>query len=112
MREAGIGEMRLTAGSSTALYWTVAQMVAHHTSGGCNLLAGDLLGTGTISGEADGSEGSLLELTEGGKRPIELPGGETRTFLQDGDTLRISAEARRPGFATIGFGDCVGEIIG
>jgi fumarylacetoacetase len=112
MREAGIAEVRLSGGGADALYWTVAQMVAHHTSGGCNLLAGDLFGTGTISGEADGAEGSLLELTQGGKRPVTLPTGEMRTFLQDGDRLRISAEARRPGFATIGFGDCHGEIIG
>ncbi|MGL6043889.1 MAG: fumarylacetoacetase, partial [Sandaracinobacteroides sp.] len=112
MRDAGLPEARLSGGSSNALYWTVAQMVAHHTSGGCNLMAGDLFGTGTISGETDGSEGSLLELTEGGRKPVTLPGGETRTFLQDGDSLRISAEARRSGYATIGFGDCSGQIIG
>jgi fumarylacetoacetase len=112
MREAGLPEVRLSGGSSDTLYWTVAQMVAHHSSGGCNLLAGDLFGTGTISGEADGTEGSLLELTQGGKRPIVLPGGEVRTFLQDGDRLRISAQASRQGFVTIGFGDCSGEIQG
>jgi fumarylacetoacetase len=87
-------------------------MVAHHTVGGCPLLAGDLFGTGTVSGETAGSEGSLLEMTHGGKQPIALPGGETRTFLQDGDCLRISARAVRAGFATIGFGDCSGEVIG
>lgn len=112
MREQGIPEMRLSGGSSNALYWTVAQMVVHHTVGGCNLRSGDLFGTGTISGEADGTEGSLLELTSGGKHPITLPGGETRTFLQAGDRLRISAEARRDGFASIGFGDCTGEVTG
>ncbi len=112
MREAGLPETRLSGGSADALYWTVAQMVAHHTVGGCNLGAGDLFGTGTISGEADGTEGSLLELTHGGKQPIALPSGETRTFLQAGDRLRISAEARRDGFATIGFGDCSGEVLG
>lgn len=111
MRDADLPEQRLSGGSSSALYWTVQQMVAHHTVGGCNLNAGDLFGTGTISGEADGEEGSLLELTSGGKNPIALPAGETRTFLQAGDRLRISAEARRAGFATIGFGDCIGEII-
>jgi fumarylacetoacetase len=111
MRDAGIREVRLSGGSADALYWTVAQMVAHHTVGGCNLRPGDLFGTGTISGAADGTEGSLLELTGGGKRPLALPTGETRTFLQAGDRLRISAEARRAGFAGIGFGDCRGEIL-
>lgn len=112
MREAGMAEVRLSGGSSNALYWTVAQMVAHHTVGGCNLRPGDLFGTGTISGEADGTEGSLLELTEGGKRAISLPTGEERRFLQDGDRLWISAQAEAPGFASIGFGECVGEILG
>ena len=112
MRDAGLPEVRLTAGNSQALYWTVQQMVAHHTVGGCNLMAGDLFGTGTISGEADGSEGSLLELTQGGKAPVTLPSGETRSFLQDGDRLRISAVARADGYASIGFGPCVGEVLG
>jgi fumarylacetoacetase len=112
MRETGIDEMRLTAGTAGALYWTVQQMVAHHTVGGCPLMAGDLFGTGTVSGDTPGSEGSLLEMTHGGKQPITLPSGETRTFLQDGDRLRISARAVRDGFAPIGFGDCSGEIIG
>jgi fumarylacetoacetase len=112
MREAGMPEQRLSGGSATSLYWTVGQMLAHHTVGGCNLRAGDLFGTGTISGEDAGTEGSLLELTEGGKRPVALPTGETRTFLQAGDRLRISAQAAAPGFATIGFGDCVGEVLG
>lgn len=112
MREAGMAEVRLSGGSSNALYWTIAQMVAHHTVGGCNLRPGDLFGTGTISGEAAGTEGSLLELTEGGKSAIRLPTGEERRFLEDGDRLRISAQAEAPGFATIGFGDCVGEILG
>lgn len=112
MRDAGLPEVQLTAGNSQALYWTVQQMVAHHTVGGCNLMAGDLFGTGTISGEADGSEGSLLELTQGGKAPVTLPSGETRSFLQDGDRLRISAVARADGYASIGFGPCVGEVLG
>ncbi|WP_199553535.1 fumarylacetoacetase [Sandaracinobacteroides hominis] len=111
MRDADLPEHRLSGGSSQALYWTVQQMLAHHTVGGCNLQAGDLFGTGTISGAEVGEEGSLLELTSGGKTPLVLPNGETRTFLQAGDRLRISAEARRAGFATIGFGDCIGEVI-
>jgi fumarylacetoacetase len=112
MRAAGLPEVRLSAGTAGALYWTVQQMVAHHTVGGCPLMAGDLFGTGTVSGDTAGSEGSLLEMTHGGKQPISLPGGETRTFLQDGDRLRISARAVRDGYAAIGFGDCSGEIIG
>jgi fumarylacetoacetase len=75
-------------------------------------MAGDLFGTGTVSGDTPGSEGSLLEMTHGGRQPITLPTGETRTFLQDGDRLRISARAVRDGFAAIGFGDCSGEIVG
>jgi fumarylacetoacetase len=87
-------------------------MVAHHTVGGCNLRPGDLIGTGTISGPEGDSAGSLIELTEGGKAPLALPSGETRTFLEAGDRLRISAHAHRPGFASIGFGGCTGEVIG
>src|SRR5690606_21459338 len=79
--------VRLSRGSFRDAYWTVAQMVAHHASNGCNLRPGDLLGTGTLSGTTPESAGSLLELTQGGKRPLELPGGETRTFIADGDTL-------------------------
>lgn len=112
MREAGNAEVAISRSDSAALYWTVAQMVAHHTSGGCNLRAGDLFGTGTISGSDRGSEGSLLEMTDGGKIPLTLPNGESRTFLQDGDRLRISARGVRDGFASIGFGDCSGEVRG
>jgi fumarylacetoacetase len=112
MRDAGLPEVRLSAGTAGALYWTVQQMVAHHTVGGCPLMAGDLFGTGTVSGDTAGSEGSLLEMTHGGKQPLSLPSGETRTFLADGDRLRISARAVRDGFVPIGFGDCSGEIIG
>jgi fumarylacetoacetase len=75
-------------------------------------MPGDLLGTGTISGADPASGGSLLELTEGGKHPVPLPGGETRTFLEAGDILTIAARAERPGFRSIGFGSCSGEIIG
>ncbi|MFN3370082.1 MAG: fumarylacetoacetase [Sphingomonadaceae bacterium] len=112
MREAGTAELQLSASDSSNLYWTVQQMVAHHTSGGCNLRPGDLLGTGTISGAAPGSEGSLLELTRGGAEPIRLPTGEQRSFLEAGDRLRIEARASRAGFASIGFGPCTGEVVG
>ena len=94
----------------TAMYWTPAQLIAHHSVNGCNLSPGDLLGTGTLSGAADGSKGSLLELTDGGKEPIRLPEGESRTFLEDGDEVVITAFAQAPGFARIGFGDCRARI--
>jgi len=112
MRAAGLAPYRLSHGTTRDLWWTPAQLLAHHASNGCNLMPGDLLGTGTISGEASGSGGSLLELTEGGTRPIELPGGETRRFLEDGDRLILTARAGREGFASIGFGGCEGRIIG
>lgn len=112
MRKAGEPAAQISASGAGNLYWTVAQMVAHHASGGCALHPGDLFGTGTISGSTPGSEGSLLELTHGGKQPLSLPNGEVRTFLEDGDRLRISATASRPGFQSIGFGSCRGEIIG
>jgi len=102
----------IAATNADALYWTVAQMVAHHSCGGCNLRAGDLFGTGTISGADPQAAGSLIELTMGGKQPLTLANGETRTFLQPGDRLRIAARASRPGAASIGFGDCSGEILG
>lgn len=92
------------------MYWTVAQLVTHHTSNGCNLEPGDLLGSGTLSGPGAGSEGSLLELSGGGTEPIALPNGETRMFLEDGDEIRLRARAQRPGAATIGFGECVSVI--
>jgi len=110
MRAGGMAAHRLSRASSTALYWTVAQMVTHHTSNGCNLRPGDLLGTGTISEPVDTGFGSLLEITEGGRRPITLPSGETRSFLEDGDEISFSARASAPGFATIGFGDCRGRV--
>ncbi len=111
MRDAGLPEARLAQANSADLWWTVQQMVAHHSAGGCNLRPGDLFGTGTISGEADGTEGSLLELTQAGRKPITLANGEQRRFLAAGDVVRIAAVAAAPGFASIGFGECSGEII-
>ena len=93
-----------------AAWWTVAQLLTHHTIGGCNLQPGDLLGTGTLSGPQPGQAGSLLELTQGGKTPITLPTGETRTFLQDGDTLVLRAWGERPGARRIGLGECLGTV--
>jgi len=102
---------KLSAGSTRHLYWTLAQLVAHHTSGGCNLMPGDLFGSGTISGPDSGTFGSLLEITEGGRHAIELASNETRRFLEDGDEVIFRAEARRDGFVPIGFGECRGKVI-
>ena len=106
MRQSGLAPHRLSRGPAANLYWTFAQMVAHHACGGCNLNPGDLLGTGTISGPAPGSYGSLLEITQGGKTPIVLPNGEQRTFLEDGDEVLLRGSAQTPGRISIGFGEC------
>ena len=110
LQSQGLPAHRLSAGSARHLYWTVAQLVAHHTSGGCNLRAGDLFGTGTISTPGEDGLGSLLEISAGGRRPVALTSGETRRFLEDGDTVIMRAHCRREGFATIGFGECRGTI--
>jgi fumarylacetoacetase len=112
MREAGLPPERLSKGAMTAMYWTAAQLVAHHTVNGCNLQPGDLLGTGTLSGEARETFGSMLELSEGGKNPLTLSNGETRSFLEDGDEVIMTAHAVREGYRTIGFGECRGRIAG
>lgn len=106
MRATGAAPHRLSHGTMSAMYWTIAQLVTHHASNGCNLTPGDLLGTGTLSGAEDESKGSLLELSAGGKQPITLPNGETRTFLMDGDEILITAFAEAPGAVRIGFGEC------
>jgi fumarylacetoacetase len=111
MREKDLPPHRVAVSNARYMYWTVAQLVAHHTSGGCNLGAGDLLGSGTISGPTPGSVGSLLETTEGGRKPLELPSGESRRFLEDGDEVILRAHARRDGFVPIGFGECRGIIL-
>lgn len=112
MRAAGCVPQRLSAGPATNLYWTLAQLVAHHTSNGCNLLPGDLLGTGTISGATSGSFGSLMEISYGGREPVLLPDGEQRTWLEDGDELVLQARAERDGWRSIGFGECTGQVWG
>jgi fumarylacetoacetase len=110
MREQGIEPAMLGRCNARELYWTFAQMVAHHTSNGCNLRPGDLLGSGTVSGEDPGSLGCLLEITRRGREPLELPNGETRTFLADGDEVILRASCERPGFRRIGFGECRGVV--
>ena len=89
----------------------MAQLVAHHTINGCNLRAGDLLGTGTQSGPAAGEAGSLLELSSGGKQPIRVGSTEERVFLQDGDTVMFRAWCEKPGAARIGFGEVRGQVL-
>jgi len=92
------------------MYYSAAQQLAHHTTSGCPMRVGDLLGSGTISGPAKDNRGSLLELSWGGKEPLTLKGGQTRTFVEDGDTLTLSGAARGQGFR-IGFGDCTGQLL-
>ena len=111
MRARGEAAVALSHSNFKQAYWTLAQLLAHHTSNGCNLQPGDLLGTGTQSGPEVGQGGSLLELSMGGKQPIALPGGEQRAFLQDGDALVLRACCRQPGAARIGFGDCAGTVL-
>ena len=111
MRDAGQGAQRLSQSNYRDAYWTVAQMITHHTVNGCNLQPGDLLGSGTQSGAAPEQAGSLLELSAGGKKALTLPNGETRTFLEDGDTVTLRAHCMRSGYRSIGFGECQGQVL-
>lgn len=113
MREAGMAPHRLTKSRiAEAAYWTAAQLVAHHTVNGCNLQPGDLLGSGTLSGPTPDAAGSLIEQTQGGKQAIELPNGEKRTFLEDGDTLILRGWCERDGAVRIGLGEARGTVRG
>jgi fumarylacetoacetase len=111
MRREGLAPHRVTRASGMDLYWTPAQMVAHHTSNGCDLRAGDLLGTGTVSSPSPDGYGSLLELTSGGRDPVVLESGETRTFLEDGDEITFTGWCERAGFARISFGEARGRVV-
>ena len=112
MRAEGIAPHILSRGSAdSAMYWSAAQIVAHHSSNGCNLQPGDLIGTGTLSTASDGGLGSLLEISRGGKEPVELPSGETRNFLEDGDEITLRAWCEADGEARIGLGECVGRVV-
>jgi fumarylacetoacetase len=110
MRERGLPATRLSRGRFRDLYWTLGQMVAHHTSNGCNLQPGDLIASGTVSGPEKEARGSLLELAWRGTEPIELPSGETRKFLADGDEVILRGDCQREGFRRIGFGECRGVV--
>ncbi|MBD2432022.1 MULTISPECIES: fumarylacetoacetase [Fischerella] len=111
MRAAGMEPFRLSCGSFKQMYWTVAQMLTHHTSNGCNLLTGDLLGSGTVSGAEKGTYGCLLEITERGTQPVKLPTGEVRSFLCDGDEVILRGYCEKEGYSRIGFGDCRGVVL-
>ena len=111
MREQGLPPQRLMSSDFRDAYWSLAQMLAHHASNGCNLQPGDLLGSGTQSGPEPGQGGSLLELTAGGKQALTLKHGETRVFLQDGDRVWLHGRCERAGAVGLGFGPCVGEVL-
>jgi len=110
MRDAGLQPVRVSRGSFTSMYWTVAQLVTHHASSGCNLRPGDLLASGTVSGATPGSRGCLLERTWRGTEPLQLPSGEERRFLEDGDEVTMRGWCERDGARRIGFGEAVGRV--
>jgi fumarylacetoacetase len=111
MRAHGLQPQRIALSNFNESFWSVSQMITHHTVNGCNLTAGDLLGSGTISGTSADSVGALLEATEGGKHPIKLANGEKRTFLEDGDTIILRAWCENDGAVRIGFGEALGTVL-
>ncbi len=112
MRAKGVAPTILSRGTAAAaMYWSAAQIVTQHSANGCNLQPGDLIGTGTLSTDSPGGLGSLLEISKGGKQPLELPGGETRSFLEDGDEVTLRAWCEGDGAVRIGLGDCVGRVV-
>ena len=111
MRAAKMPPVRLSRGNFASCYWTPAQMIAHHSSSGCNLQPGDLLGSGTISGPTPDSLGAMIELTQGGKNPVRLPTGEMRAFVDDGDDVIERGRCVRQGFAAIGFGEAQTRVL-
>jgi fumarylacetoacetase len=111
MRAGGHSPMLLSRVPFSEMYWTVAQMLTHHASNGCNLRPGDLIASGTVSGPSDDARGSMLELTWRGKNPVRLPTGEERRFLEDGDEVVMRGFCEAPGHARIGFGECRGTIL-
>lgn len=111
MREQGVDPIRLSRGPASSMYWTVAQIITHHSSNGCNLHPGDLLGTGTLSAATPDGYGSLLEISRSGSEPVRLPNGEARSFLEDGDELVLTARAEADGYVRIGFGECRAVVM-
>lgn len=112
MKRAGREPLCLSHGNFRDLYWTMAQMLTHHASSGCNLQPGDLMGSGTASGGGKESRGCLLELTKRGTEPIQLPTGEERRFIEDGDEIILRGYCEREGYARIGLGECAGKVSG
>jgi len=111
LREAAQAAAVICRTSYRHAYWTVAQMLTHHTVNGCNLQPGDLFGSGTLSGPTLDQAGALIELTQGGKNPVQLPNGEQRVYLEDGDAVVLRGWCEKPGAARIGFGECVGTVL-
>ena len=111
MRDANVEPVMLSRGKFSEMYWTVAQLLAHHSSNGCNLRPGDLLGSGTVSGAAKESRGCLLERAWRGTEPVALPTGEIRSFLQDGDDVILRGYCEGGGARRIGFGECRGRVL-
>ncbi|MGD9590244.1 MAG: fumarylacetoacetase [Pyrinomonadaceae bacterium] len=111
MRNENIEPHRLSRSNTKDLYWTIGQMLTHHASNGCNLQTGDLMATGTVSGKEKSERGCMLELTWRGTEPIELPSGETRRFLEDGDEVIMKGFCEREGFRRIGLGECRGRVL-
>ena len=111
MQRDGLAPQLLSQSNFEDAYWTLSQLVTHHTVNGCNLRAGDVLGTGTLSGPQALQGGSLLELSMGGQHDITLDNGEIRTFLEDGDSIILKAYAERAGSRRIGFGECRGPVL-
>jgi fumarylacetoacetase len=111
MRHEGVVPVRLSSVNATELYWSFAQMVTHHTSNGCNLRTGDLIASGTISGPQPGQQGCLLEMTRRGAEPVQLPTGEERSFLADGDEITFTGFCERERLPRISLGECKGMII-
>jgi fumarylacetoacetase len=111
MRAAGLAAHHLSRANLRDLYWTPAQLIAHHASNGCNLLSGDLLATGTVSGKEDDTAGCLLELTVGGAKSILLPNGESRNALEDGDEVILRGVCRREGYPEVSLGECRGFVL-
>jgi fumarylacetoacetase len=111
MRDAGLSPYPLSRGNFETMYWTPAQLVAHHASNGCNLRPGDLLASGTVSGPGENERGCLLELTWRGSKPLKLPSGEERRFLADNDEVIFRGWCEREGFVRIGFGECRGMVL-
>ncbi|MGJ8687961.1 MAG: fumarylacetoacetase [Gammaproteobacteria bacterium] len=111
MKAEGEAPVSLSRSNFKYSYWTIAQLVSHHTVNGCNLQTGDLLGSGTQSGPEEGEYGSILELSHGGKKPITLPNGEMRTFLDDGDTVVLRGFCESPNAVHLGFGEVTGTVL-